>query len=267
MAAESNPEQEMTFWDHLDELKGTLVRSVGAVFVVAILGLAFKDILFNIILAPTQPDFIVYRILGWKGGMDLINVEVSAQFFVHLRASLIAGLILSFPFIVYQIWRFIAPALYENETVAVRTAMLLSAVLFYIGVLVGYYFVLPVCIQFFMNYTVSDAIANTITLSSYMSLFTSMVLMIGIVFEFPAVVLVLSQLGIVGKDTLRKGRKYAIVVILIISALITPSDPFSMLVLAAPLYLLYEFSILICKDKRPADDEEDPDTELPEAAE
>lgn len=257
----------MTFWDHLDELKGTLVRSVGAVFVVAMLGLVFKDILFNIILAPTQHGFIVYRILGWNGGMDLINVEVSAQFFVHLRASLIAGLILAFPYIVFELWKFIAPALYDNETAAVRSAMLLSAVLFYIGVLVGYYFVLPVCIQFFMNYSVSDTITNTITLSSYMSLFTSMVLMIGIVFEFPAAVLVLSQLGIVSKAMLRKGRKYAIVVILVISALITPSDPFSMLVLAAPLYLLYEFSIMICKDKQPDDEDDgDADGQLPELA-
>ena len=247
----------MSFWDHLDELKGTLVRSVGAVFIVAVLGLCVKEQLFNIVLAPTRADFIVYRILHWKAGMDLINVEVSAQFFVHLRASLIAGLVIAFPYIVFQLWKFIAPALYENETKAVRTAMLLSAILFYIGVLVGYYFVLPVCIQFFMNYSVSDTIVNTITLSSYMSLFTSMVLMIGIVFEFPAVVLVLSQIGILGKQTLKKGRRYAIIVILILSAIITPSDPFSMLVLAAPLYVLYEFSILLCKEKKNVEDDID----------
>ena len=250
----------MSFWGHLDELKGTLVRSVGAVFIIAIVGLCFKELLFEIILAPTKDDFVVYRILGWKCGMDLINVEVSAQFFVHLRASLIAGLILAFPYIVYELWKFISPALYENETKSVRTAMLLSAILFYIGVLVGYYFVLPVCVQFFMNYTVSDDILNTITLSSYMSLFTSMVLMIGIVFEFPAVVLVLSQLGILGKQTLKKGRRYAVIIILIISAIITPSDPFSMLVLAAPLYVLYEFSILLCKEKIETEEEGDEET-------
>lgn len=261
MATESNPEKEMSFWDHLDELKGTLVHSVVAVFLVAIVGLIFKDQLFNIILAPTKPDFIVYRILRWKGGMDLINVDVSAQFFVHLRASLIAGLILAFPYVIWEIWKFVAPALYENETKVVRKAMVLAAILFYIGVLVGYYFVLPVCIQFFMNYTVSDDIVNTITLSSYMSLFTSMVLLIGITFEFPAVVLVLSSIGILGKQTLQKGRRYAAIIILVLAALITPSDPFSMLVLALPLYGLYEFSILLCKEKKADpdldDDEED----------
>jgi len=252
----------MTFWDHLDELKKTLARAVGAVFIVAMVGLFFKERLFDVILAPTRPDFIIYRILGWKsGGMNLINIEVSAQFFVHLKASLIVGLVVAFPYIIFELWRFIAPALYENETIAVRQAMGLSAVLFYIGVLVGYFFVLPVCIEFFMNYSVSDTIVNSITLSSYMSLFTSMVLLIGIVFEFPSVVLVLSQIGILGKETLRKGRKYAIIVILVISAFITPSDPFSMLVLAVPLYFLYEFSILICKDKRRDDENDDEATE------
>lgn len=259
-ATDSNPEKEMTFWDHLDELKGTLVHCIVAIFAIAVVGLIFKEQLFAFILAPTRPEFIIYDILGWKGGMDLINTDVSAQFFVHLRASIIAGVILAFPYIVYQVWKFIAPALYDNEIKSVREAMLLSAVLFYIGVLVGYYFVLPVCIQFFMNYTVSDEILNTITISSYMSLFTSMVLLIGIVFEFPAVVLVLSQLGILGKKTLKKGRRYAVIAILVISAFITPSDPFSMLVLALPLYVLYEFSILICKEKA-EDTEEEEETE------
>lgn len=263
MTQETNSEKEMTFWDHLDELKGTLLRSVIAVFAVAMVGLIFKDQLFKIILAPTRQDFIVYQLLHLKGaGMDLINVEISAQFFVHLRASLIAGLILAFPYIVFEMWRFISPALYENETKAVREAMSLSAVLFYLGVLVGYFFVLPVCVEFFMNYSVSEEITNAITLSSYMSLFTSMVLLIGIVFEFPAVVLVLSQLGLLGKQSLKKGRKIAIVAILVISAIITPSDPFSMLVLAFPLYALYEFSIILCKEKK---EEENDDDELEEA--
>ena len=246
--AEENPEKEMSFWDHLDELRGTLFRSVGAVCIPSIVGLIFRTQLFNIILLPTKPDFIIYKLLGWNFSMSLINVEVSAQFFVHLKASLIGGLVIGFPYIVFELWKFIAPALYESETVAVRSAMLLSAVLFYVGVLVGYFFVLPVCLQFFMGYTVSPDILNTINLGSYMSMFTSLVLMIGIVFEFPAVVLVLSQLGILNSGMLRKGRKYAVVIILIIAALITPSDPFSMLVLAIPLYGLFEFSIFICKD-------------------
>jgi len=240
--------EEMTFWDHLDELRGTIFRSALAVLIVSILGLAFKEILFGkIILLPTSPDFCVYRLLGWNFKMSLINVDVSAQFFAHLKASLATGLILSFPYLIFEIWRFLSPALYENEKQAVNYAFLLSGVLFFVGILVGYFFVLPVCLQFFMNYSVSDMVQNTITLSSYMSLFMSLVLMIGIVFEFPTVILILSSLGIVNKQGLKKGRKYALVGVLILSAIITPSDPFSMLVLAAPLYLLYEFSILLCK--------------------
>ena len=127
-----------------------------------------------------------------------------------------------------------------------RLAFLLSTGLFYLGVVVGYFIVLPVCLQFFMNYTVSDAVANTITIGSYMSMFFSMVLLIGIAFEFPSVVLVLNRLGVLSRELLRKGRRYAVVVVLVLSALITPADPFSMFVLAFPLYFLYELSILLC---------------------
>ena len=248
----------MTFWDHLEELRGTIIRSLLFICAFSVLGLIFKSVLFDgIILAPTRPGFVVYRLLGWNFSMELINVDVSAQFFVHLKASLAVGFILAFPFVVWEVWKFIAPALYEREKKAMGTAFGMSAGLFYLGVLVGYFFVLPVCMQFFMNYTVSADVLNTITLSSYMSMFLSMVLLIGIVFEFPTVVLVLSRLGIVDRSMLRKGRRYAIVVMLVLSALITPSDPFSMLVLAVPLYGLYEASILICPKKSDAEDNED----------
>ncbi len=243
----------MTFWDHLDELRGNLIRSVVAICVFTLAGLIFKDVLFRIVLAPTRPDFCVYRLLGWGFSMDLVNIEVSAQFFAHLKASFAAGLVLAFPYVIYQLWKFIAPALYENETRPVRRVFLFSSILFYIGVLVGYFFVLPVCLQFFVNYSVSDSIVNTITLGSYMSLFLSMVVLIGIVFEFPTVVVVLSRIGVLSRTTLRKGRKYALVVILVLAALITPSDPFSMLVLAVPLYLLYEISILCASDNSEQD--------------
>ena len=239
----------MSFWDHLDALRGTLIRSLVALAVACIPGLCFRRLLFDgIILAPTRPNFPVYRLLGWRMQMQLINVEVSAQFFVHLRCALIAGVVLAFPYIVFELWRFVAPALYEREKKAVKKAFGLSSLLFYSGVLVGYFVVLPACLQFFMNYTVSDAVANTITLASYISLFGAMVLLIGIAFEFPVVILVLSSLGIIGKKGLRGSRAYALIAILALSALITPSDPVSMLVLSAPLYLLYELSILLCRN-------------------
>lgn len=155
-----------------------------------------------------------------------------------------------------EIWKFVAPALYAGEKRALRLAFLLSTVLFYLGVLVGYFVVLPLCLQFFINYTVSTEVVNTISLGSYMSMFTSMVLLNGLVFEFPTVMLALSRLGVVDRAALRRGRKYAFVAILIVAALITPADPVSMFVLAIPMYLLYEFSILLCSSqKKPASGE------------
>lgn len=245
--AEAGAEKEMSFWEHLDVLRGSLFRAIGAVCLCSVLGLVFREFLFDgIVLAPTRSDFIVYRLLGWAFSMELINVEISAQFFVHLKASFAVGLIVAFPYVVWELWRFLAPALYEKEKKAVRTAFGMATGLFYLGVLVGYFIVLPVCLQFFMNYTVSDAVANTITIGSYMSMFFSMVLLIGVVFEFPTVVLALNRLGVLDRSALRKGRRYAVVIVLVLAALITPSDPFSMFVLAIPLYFLYEFSILLC---------------------
>ena len=239
--------KEMSFWDHLDELRGTLFRSIGALCLCSVLGLAFRDFLFDgIILPPTRPDFIVYRLLGWDFDMQLINVELSAQFFAHLKASFAIGLVVAFPYVIWELWKFIAPALYEREKRPVRTAFALSTGLFYLGVAVGYFIVLPFCLRFFISYSVSDAVANTITLGSYMSMFFSMVLLIGIAFEFPTVVMALGRLGVVSRSQLRKGRKYAFVIMLVLAALITPADPFSMFVLAVPLYLLYELSILLC---------------------
>lgn len=246
---------EMTFWDHLDELRGAVFRSVAVLVAFSCLGLIFKDFLFeSLILAPAGRDFCIYRLLGWDFGMELINVEISAQFFVHLRASLSVGLVLAMPYIIWEVWKFVLPALYEREKKALRAVFLLASLLFYAGVLTGYFIVLPVCLQFFMNYSVSSEVVNTITLGSYMSMFTSLVLLIGIVFEFPTVVLALAGMGIVDRASLKRGRKYAVLAVLILSALITPSDPFSMLVLAVPLYLLYELSILLCSSRKKVSD-------------
>ena len=251
----------MSFWDHLEALRGTLFRSVLAVALLSIVFLCIPETLFKVVLWPTQPDFLLYSSLGLPFHMSLINVDISAQFFMHLKVSILCGLVLAFPYIVYEIWRFISPALYDNEKKAIRGGFLMSSGLFYLGVAVGYFVVLPVCLMFFMNYTVSEEIANTISLNSYMSLFVSMVFLIGLLFEFPTVILVLSTMGIVNRKHLRSYRKHAFVVVLILSAFITPSDPFSMFVLAVPLYGLYEFSILICKKESPETVVEEEDEE------
>ena len=242
---------EMSFWEHLDVLRGALIRVLAVVFALSCLGLAFKEPLFKVILAPARPDFFIYRLLGMDFGMTLINVDISAQFVTHLRASVVAAFILSFPYLVWEIWRFVLPALYAGEKKAVRRTFLLSSVLFYVGAAVGYFIVLPLCLQFFMGYSISPDITNTATLRSYMSMFSSLVLLMGIAFEFPSAILLLSMLGIVDRPLLRRGRKYAFIALLIVAAFITPTgDPLSMLLLAAPLYLLYELSISLCSSHK-----------------
>lgn len=244
--ADGGKEREMSFWDHLEELRGTLFRSIIALCIFAVLGFIFKKQLFWLIFLPASPEFFIYRILGWSFTLDMINVEMAAQFFVHLQAAFGAALILAFPYLIWEIWRFIAPALYEKEKKAVGGAFLMATGFFYLGVVVGYILVLPACVQFFMNYSVSSQVTNAITIGSYMSMFTSTVLLVGLAFEFPTVIWALSRLGILDRKQLRGGRRYALVAVLVLAALVTPADPLSMLIVAAPLYLMYEISILMC---------------------
>ncbi|MBQ9185593.1 MAG: twin-arginine translocase subunit TatC [Bacteroidales bacterium] len=238
---------EMSFWDHLDALRGALLRMIAAVFVCSVAIFCMKTWVFDsLIFAPVNGDFFVYKWLKADVDINLVNLEISAQFFTHIKVSLMLGLIVAFPYLIYELWRFIAPALYENEKSAVRKAFSFASVLFYIGVAVGYIFVFPVTLQFFQSYSISDSLTNSFSLQSYISLLTSMVLLFGIVFEFPSVLAVLSKMGLVTRNTLRKYRRHAIVAILIVSAIITPADPVSMLIAAAPLYLLYELSVFVC---------------------
>ncbi len=248
-------ESEMSFWDHLDVLRGTIFRSLLAVVLVSIAVFCFKSFVFDdVIFAPTYSDFFIYRWFNMEMNMTLVNLEIASQFFVHLKVAFSLGFILAFPYICYEIWKFIAPALYQAERRTVRGVFLAASFLFYAGLVVGYYLIVPISLNFFLTYTISDAIKNTISLNSYISLFTSTVLAFGIVFEFPAVIAILSKLGLVTRDTLQTYRRHAIIVILCIAALITPADPFSMIVAAAPLLLLYEVSVLCCRKAEPDDD-------------
>lgn len=241
---------EMTFWDHLEVLRGTLFRSASAIVCAGVVLLCFKSFLFDdVILAPTRPDFWLYRAMRQPFEMSLINTDISAQFFIHLKVSFICGFIMAFPYVCYEVWMFVAPALYPSEKSAVKKAFSFASVLFYAGLLIGYWLILPITLNFFQGYTVSSEVQNTITLDSYISMFTSMVLLFGIVFEFPVLIAVLNRMGIVTRDSLKKYRRYAVVAILIVAAIITPADPFSMLIAAAPLYLLYELSVLVCVKK------------------
>lgn len=242
---------EMTFWDHLDDLRASIFR-IAVVLLAAAVGLfVFKDFLFDdLILAPSKADFFLYKWIGADFSLSLVNIEVTAQFMIHMKMAFLCAVVLTFPYVIYQIWRFIAPALYENEKRKVRNAFLFASVLFYIGVTVGYVLIFPLMLNFFADYQVSSGVPNMFSLSSYISLLTSMVLTFGIVFEFPTVVALLSAIGILRKETMRKYRRHAICAIVILAAVITPSgDPFSLAVVALPLYLLYEFSVFICKSE------------------
>ena len=240
---------EMTFWDHLEDLRKSIFRMLGVYLAVAVVLFFFKGFLFdNVILAPSKSDFYLYRILGADVSMSLVNIDVAAQFFVHMKITMICTLIVTFPYLAFEIWKFVAPALYEKEKRAVRGAFLFASALFYIGVMVGYMIVFPLMLNFFSGYQVSPEVLNTFSLTSYISMFTSMVLTFGIVFEFPTVVLALSAMGLLTKETLKSYRRHAICAVLVLSAIITPTgDPFSLLVVSVPIYFLYEFSILICK--------------------
>ena len=181
----------------------------------------------------------------------------------HISTSISLAAVIAFPYFIWEIWKFIAPALYQNEKKTVRGVFLAASFLFYLGLYIGYVLIVPISLNFFLGYKISEAVVNTISLNSYISLFTSTILAFGIVFEFPAVIVILNKLGMVYKDTMNKYRKHAIVAILCIAAIITPADPFSMMIAAAPLLLLYEASVIFCKP-RPAD--EDMEESEPETA-
>lgn len=239
----------MTFWDHLEDLRKCIIRVAAAYASVAVVLFFFKDFLFDsVILAPSKSDFYLYRLMGLDFSLSLVNIEVAAQFMIHMKVTFVCALILIFPYLVFEIWRFVSPALYENERKAVRGAFSFASILFYTGLAVGYLVIFPLMVNFFAGYQVSPEVPNTFSLSSYISLFTSTILTFGIVFEFPTLVAVLSALGVLTRETMRAFRRHAVCVVVFLAALITPSgDPFSLLVVTVPLYLLYEFSILICR--------------------
>lgn len=249
--------KEMSFWDHLEALRQGLFRVVIALLVAFVALFFFKDFLFDqLILAPTRNDFFFYKWFGMETGLQLVNIELSTQFMVHMRVTFMCAFILCCPYVLFEIWRFIAPALYQHEKKATRRAFLFASFLFYLGIAVGYCIILPLMVNFFDGYKVSEAVTNTISLNSYISTVNSTVLLFGIVFEIPTLVAVLSQIGLLTRETLVGGWKWAVLIIAVLAAIITPADPFSMLIAAIPLSLLYGISILVCKPKQEESEEE-----------
>lgn len=243
---------ELTFWDHLDVLRSSIIRTILAFGIIVVGLFPLKSLLFNdIILAPTKSDYWLYRLIGADFSLTLVNIEVTAQFLIHMKITLLCAVVLVFPYILIQVWKFVEPALYANEKKPLRKAFLLSSVLFYIGVAISYCIITPLMLNFFTDYQVSSDVQNMFSLSSYISLLTSMALTFGIIFELPTLTVLLSNLDILHKETMKQYRKHAICAVVILAAIITPSgDPFSLAMVAFPIYILYEFSIIVCKSRR-----------------
>lgn len=219
----------------------------------AIVAFAMKTEVFSIVLAPTKSDFITYRWFSQFGeiadfNLNLINTQLTSQFSVHMQVSIIIGIICVSPYILYSIFAFVSPALYENERKYARLLVVAGYIMFMIGVALCYFLIFPLTIRFLGDYQVSDDVANIITLSSYIDTLTMLTLMLGIVFELPILCMLLGKMGILTADFMKEYRRHAIVIILIVAAIITPTtDVMTLMLVTLPIYLLYEISILAVK--------------------
>ena len=263
-AAEENEEEgAMSFWDHLEVLRWALFRSA-CVLAVIMVGtfIAMPYIFDRFILAPTSNDFFTYRLINRIGGgmvtlspdfdVQIININVASQFMTHISTSISLAAVIAFPYFIWEIWKFIEPALFEDEVKHLRPAFLGGTVMFYVGCAIGYLLVFPFTFRFLVEYNLSSSITNQINLQSYIDNFTMLILVMGIVFEMPLLAWLLSLMGILRKSFLREHKRHAVVVLLVSAAIITPSgDPFTLMLVFVPLYVLYELSILVVRDKKP----------------
>ncbi len=252
---------EMSLWDHLDALRSVLIKM--AVVLAAAMGVLFvfmPDLFDSVVLAPCRGDFALYRLFervtaGIPGvpqfstqgfEVKLINIQLASQFFIHMTSSFWFALVLTFPIQLYLLWTFVAPALYPHERKGFRLAFSLGTVMFFVGCAVGYYLVFPVTLRFLADYHVSDYIPNQISLDSYMDTFLMLIFIMGLVFELPLVAWVLGKMRILHRGFFGSYRKHAVVALLVLAAVITPTgDPFTLAIVFLPIYLLYELSALL----------------------
>jgi sec-independent protein translocase protein TatC len=268
-----NPEAEMGFFDHLESLRWHLIRSVIAVVVCAsLVGIFYEFVFETIILGITSKDFPTYRLVCIIGEylnlgnsvcidqdipIQLQNTAMFGQVTLLIQYSIIIGFVLAFPYIIFELWRFVAPALSEKDQKKTSLVILACSLFFFVGVLFCYFVIIPFSVNFAVNFSISSKIKNNFTIENYIDFFTVMLLAIGAVFELPMVVYFLSKLGILKAATMQNARRYAIVIILIVSGIITPSpDVFTQCLVAVPIYILYELSIFIAarNDKKRAAD-------------
>ena len=255
-------DNEMSFLDHLEVLRWHIIRSVIALGIFTIAAFFAKSFIFDsIVLRLSKSDFITYRLfcdLSEALGMgdklcfgeiafNLINLSMSGQFMTHIMVSVVCGIVVSFPYILFEIWRFVKPALSSNEKSSARGVVFSGSHLFTIGIAFGYYVIAPLSVQFLGNYRVSDLIQNQIGLNSYITTVATIVLACGLVFQLPLIVYFLTKMGILTPEFMKSYRKHAVVVTLILAAIITPPDISSQILVAIPILFLYEISIFISK--------------------
>lgn len=257
MKKNGNDEQLMTFGGHLEVFRQMLFRILGVTFALAIIIFCFKETTFNILFAPSNSDFVTYkaieRLCAWGGwnfhftpyDVAMINTELSSQFMTHLTTSLYLALLGASPFIVVELFRFVTPALYEDErrySIIITTAVY---TLFIAGVLMSYYVLFPFAFRFLGTYQVDARVVNQINLSSYISTFTTLTFLMGIVFQIPVITFFLAKMGIVNAEMMSHYRRHAIILIALVAAIITPPDLLTLILVTMPMYLLYELSIRI----------------------
>ena len=239
--------EPLTFWDHLDELRSVFIRILVVTTVAAAAAFCLKDELFAIVLAPRSSDFITYRLMGVEPfSVHLMNTGLTEQFMIHMKTAMYAGILVTLPYIIYMLFGFVSPALYENER---KYATLLCGsgyVMFMLGTLLNYFLIFPLTVKFLGTYQVSEDVANMLTLQSYMDTLLMMNLVMGIVFELPVVSWILGRMGLVNARMMQSFRRHAVVAIMAVAAIITPTtDAFTLIVVALPIWLLYELSIVI----------------------
>ena len=240
----------MSFWDHLEELRRVLLRCLIVVALFAILAFVFKDEVFFLIFAPKSPDFLPF-LFGKTPEIQLINTELTRQFVVHMMTSFYVGIIVAAPYIIFEFYRFISPALYENERRFTAPLILSSYLMFMVGLLFSYFILFPITFRFLAGYQVDRDVENLISLESYIDTLVFLSLAMGLVFEIPILSWLLGKLGILHRQQMQQYRRHALVVILIIAAIITPtSDAITLTIVSLPMYLLYEVSILLVPRKR-----------------
>lgn len=251
---------EMSFLDHLEELRWLLVRSTSAVLIMAVVTYFFSDFIFDTILfAPTSPSFFTYTFfcelshsVGFADSICITelpfiiqNTDMEGQVNMFIWTCITAGFILAFPYILWELWKFISPALYEKERKNVRVFIFVASILFFLGVLFGYYVIVPMSINFCATFSISKMVQNQFTIDSYIGMMKTSVIASGLFFELPVIIYFLTKLGLVTPTFLRKYRKYSVVVVLLIAAIVTPPDVVSQIIVAIPMLLIYEASIFI----------------------